>query len=744
MANLGKLIKQADAAAESASRLVLRAMREVRGELALLADELNLTDSAADRDKAYQMIQKKMARLSRRLDALMDAQNHLAGKTAAKSAEEMTGLEVKYSAARANAIIELVTPAQGENLAAVFTENMAANSIRALQEATVAVMREQAVTGGTMKEMKKALGERWQKAISAPPVFTDAGGHTWDTLAYLQMNIRTNTMRVYNDCLVDDVARTTGSDLVRVSTGGDPMCRLCAPWEGVIISVSGKTKGFPTYEQARQAGCFHPNCVHTIETVDDVWDGDEIELQKAHPVTKETATDPDAMDERKYKMDQERYRRKGMSADAARLAVDRDNLEANIRHGLIRSDARAIVDKLTDAQVTALCKDGNPPRFTPTKKATKKDPHAADEKFIHGKRGGVVHISRNATVEDIIEVTKIDDKTGIISAIAVATKKAIKNILPVKKASTKTLGEIMSMNIADAIKETEYLVADIEKANVPENVTRQEARFERISQALDARMSVVYAELEKLKNLSDAYKKTSGEEAQSIKTAYATTREKYEAAWNKYTHTRDLYYKVSDKLHAASLPWVESLLSHGKDKCVIKIKTASKQLPKWNEAQRLIEKIVSRDVFPDKSLTIRKLPDYERASESMLTIRVNAQQGYSTHVHEAMHFIEDNNAHVHDRCVEFLQYRTKGETKKRLRDLTGKNYKKDEYARPDHFFTPYCGKAYEWTDFDGNLHVPATEILSMGVERLVINPVRFLQEDREYATMCLNLIRGNL
>lgn len=418
MANLGKLIKQADAAAESASRLVLRAMREVRGELALLADELNLTGSAADRDKAYQMIQKKMAKLSRRLDALMDAQNHLAGKTAAKSAEEMTGLEVKYSAARANAIIELVTPAQGENLAAVFTQNMAANSIRALQEATVAVMREQAVAGGTMKEMKKALGERWQKAISAPPVFTDAGGHTWDTLAYLQMNIRTNTMRVYNDCLVDDVARTTGSDLVRVSTGGDPMCRHCAPWEGVILSVSGKTKGFPTYEQARQAGCFHPNCVHTIETVDDVWDGDEIELQKAHPVTKETATDPDAMDERKYKMDQERYRRKGIDAEAARLAVDRDNLEANIRHGLIRSDARAIVDKLTDAQVTALCKDGNPPRFTPTKKATKKNPHAADEKFIRGKRGGVVHISRNATVEDLVRVTGVKDAKELPSILS--------------------------------------------------------------------------------------------------------------------------------------------------------------------------------------------------------------------------------------------------------------------------------------------------------------------------------------
>ena len=479
MANLGKLIKQADAAAESASRLVFRAMREVRGELALLADELNLTGSAADRDKAYQMIQKKMARLSRRLDALMDAQNHLAGKTAAKSAEEMTGLEVKYSAARANAIIELVTPAQGENLAAVFTQNMAANSIRALQEATVAVMREQAVAGGTMKEMKKALGERWQKAISAPPVFTDAGGHTWDTGAYLQMNIRTNTMRVYNDCLVDDVARTTGSDLVRVSTGGDPMCRLCAPWEGVILSVSGKTKGFPTYEQARQAGCFHPNCVHTIETVDDVWDGDEIELQKAHPVTKETATDPDAMDERKYKIDQERYRRKGMDAEAARLAVDRDNLEANIRHGLIRSDARAIVDKLTDAQVTALCKDGNPPRFEPTKKATKKNPHAADEKFIRGKRGGVVHISRNATVEDLLKVTGVKD-----------AKMPEPPKVEEKKSNTKTIDAFKTAEECKSFIKNAYDINIVGMAKFPIDDIKEIAKS--IARAIEAGMDRAY------------------------------------------------------------------------------------------------------------------------------------------------------------------------------------------------------------------------------------------------------------
>lgn len=224
------------------------------------------------------------------------------------------------------------------------------------------------------------------------------------------MNVRTNTMRVYNDCLIDDIARTTGSDLVKVSKGGDPMCHLCAPWEGAILSISGKTKGLPTYEQAREAGCFHPNCVHTIGYCDEVADEEEIALQKKFPVSEKDATDPDAMDARKYEIDQERYRRKGLSKDAARIAVDRDNLEANIRHGLVRADARDLVDKLTDAQVSAICKDGNPPRFTPTKKATKKDPHAADEKFIRGKRGGVVHISRDAGVEDVLRVCRVEEK----------------------------------------------------------------------------------------------------------------------------------------------------------------------------------------------------------------------------------------------------------------------------------------------------------------------------------------------
>lgn len=418
LSQLSQLTRRADSVAESASALVQRTMREIRGELANLSSELNLAGSAADREKVYAEIRRRMALLSRRMNTLMEAQNELAARGAAKSASAMTGLEVKYSPSRAKAICELVTPAQGENIAAVFTDRMGRALINALREATVATLREQAVSGGTMKDMSRDLATRWAKAAKMEnPRFTDSAGHVWDTKTYIQMNVRTNTMRVYNDCLADDIARETGSDLARISTGGDADCD-CAAWEGCIISISGKTKGFPSYDDARNGGCFHPNCTHTLEYIDEAADADEIALQKSVPAEADMAGDYDAQDERKYQIDQARYMRDnpGMSQEEARLAVDRDNLALSIQSGLVRDDAKEIVARMTDAQVTALCPDGNPPAFEPTKKATKADPHAADEKWNHGKYGGVVHIARNADLEKILEVCKVKDADDRISA----------------------------------------------------------------------------------------------------------------------------------------------------------------------------------------------------------------------------------------------------------------------------------------------------------------------------------------
>ena len=112
LSQLSRLTRKADSVAESASALVRQTMREIRGELANLSTELNLAGNADDREKVYADIRRRMSILSRRMNTLMEAQNEEAAKGAAKSASELTGLEVKYSPSRAKAICELVTPAQ--------------------------------------------------------------------------------------------------------------------------------------------------------------------------------------------------------------------------------------------------------------------------------------------------------------------------------------------------------------------------------------------------------------------------------------------------------------------------------------------------------------------------------------------------------------------------------------------------------------------------------------------------------
>jgi hypothetical protein len=52
-----------------------------------------------------------------------------------------------------------------------------------------------------------------------------------------------------------------GHDLIKVSTHRGA-CPLCEPWQGKILSITGKTEGYPTLEEAKAAGLFHPNCRH--------------------------------------------------------------------------------------------------------------------------------------------------------------------------------------------------------------------------------------------------------------------------------------------------------------------------------------------------------------------------------------------------------------------------------------------------------------------------------------------------
>ena len=101
-------------------------------------------------------------------------------------------------------------------------------------------------------------------------------------------------------------------------------------------------------------------------------------------------------------------------------------------------------------------------------------------------------------------------------------------------------------------------------------------------------------------------------------------------------------------------------------------------------------------------------------------------------VHELGHVLEKS-GNIKQQCIDFLNRRTQGEELVKLSDVTGRNYK-EEMCKPDHFPDPYCGKIYDGTD--------ATEILSMGLQYLYDDPVKFHEKDPDYFNFIINTLKG--
>lgn len=112
----------------------------------------------------------------------------------------------------------------------------------------------------TAKRYREALAE---KGITG---FKDAAGREWNMKSYTEMVARTTT----RETMINGTANRLlehGQDLAEI-TGGTAKntCDICRGWTGRIVSLTGKTPGYPTLDDARAAGLFHPRCTHNIAT----------------------------------------------------------------------------------------------------------------------------------------------------------------------------------------------------------------------------------------------------------------------------------------------------------------------------------------------------------------------------------------------------------------------------------------------------------------------------------------------
>lgn len=116
----------------------------------------------------------------------------------------------------------------------------------------------------TWKQTAKAYREKL--AEQGVTGFKDAAGREWNMKSYTEMVARTTT----RECMINGTANRLlehGQDLAEI-TGGTAKntCDICRGWTGRTVSLTGKTPGYPTLDEARAAGLFHPHCTHNIAT----------------------------------------------------------------------------------------------------------------------------------------------------------------------------------------------------------------------------------------------------------------------------------------------------------------------------------------------------------------------------------------------------------------------------------------------------------------------------------------------
>lgn len=92
---------------------------------------------------------------------------------------------------------------------------------------------------------------------------------------YAELVARTTSAEAYRKGAETTILETFDSmgDLVQVNGHSSFPNSPCLPFEGAILSLTGKTKGYTTLDEAKAQGLFHPNCIHhfgvTLEVLDE-------------------------------------------------------------------------------------------------------------------------------------------------------------------------------------------------------------------------------------------------------------------------------------------------------------------------------------------------------------------------------------------------------------------------------------------------------------------------------------------
>lgn len=142
----------------------------------------------------------------------------------------------------------------------VVSDSIKSNSERAIKE-----LRNNPVAPD-IEEQKKMSTQLAQELIEKGiTFFYDRAGRKHSIAEYISMKTMTETISAERLSFFTRAIQY-GVDLVRIiHLNLHPTCELCAPFENKILSLTGRTKGYMTIQEAALQGLFHPRCDHVPE-----------------------------------------------------------------------------------------------------------------------------------------------------------------------------------------------------------------------------------------------------------------------------------------------------------------------------------------------------------------------------------------------------------------------------------------------------------------------------------------------
>ena len=166
------------------------------------------------------------------------------------------------------------------------------------------------------------------------------------------------------------------------------------------------------------------------------------------------------------------------------------------------------------------------------------------------------------------------------------------------------------------------------------------------------------------------------------------------------------------------------------------------------DAADFLTGVVSSRWLPRSVIRIRALePGRNRAYATGLggDASIHLQPGVvdiPTAIHEIAHHIEGDHRWVLELSKRFIARRARGGAPESLRDLTGEDYESHEIALRANWTTRgghhYTGKFYGPSLRDAH----ATEVISMGLERLYREPDTFYRDDADYFLFLLLVLQS--